>query len=146
MKKEEIASTKEKMLQYTGTKTIMATPMTRGEYNALRGWQIPEDENPNDEGYLVQYPQQGKSNVEGFDGYISWSPQKQFVDAYRASGTPKLRMLIEMLDLGTKVSKLDKYIKSIDPSHYQYELLKEQHNLMVGYYNILSKRYEGMKE
>ena len=55
-------------------------------------------------------------------------------------------MLIEMLDLGTKVSKLDEYIKSVGPQHYQYNLLKEQHNLMVGYYNILSKRYEGMRE
>lgn len=53
MNKEEIASIKQNLKQYTGTKTVMATPMTRGEYNALRGWEVPADEDPNDQGYLV---------------------------------------------------------------------------------------------
>lgn len=37
MRKEEIAAIKASMVQYTGTKTIMAVPMSRGEYNVLRG-------------------------------------------------------------------------------------------------------------
>lgn len=49
------------MKQYIGTKIIKAKPMTRGEYNKLREWEIPENENPADEGYLVEYS----------DGYIS---------------------------------------------------------------------------
>ena len=61
------------MKQYVGTKMIHAEPMTRGEYNQYRGWQIPENENPEDEGYHIVYP----------DGYESWSPQKQFDEAYR---------------------------------------------------------------
>lgn len=56
------------MKQFIGTKIIKAMPMTRGEYNKLRGWNIPKDENPDDKGYLVEYS----------DGYISWSPLKQF--------------------------------------------------------------------
>ena len=47
--------------------------MTRGEYNTYRGWAIPENENPADEGYLVVYP----------DGYESWCPKAQFEEAGR---------------------------------------------------------------
>ena len=53
------------MKKYIGTKLVQARPMTRGAYNRYRGWEIPADENPEDEGYLIQYP----------DGYVSWSPQ-----------------------------------------------------------------------
>jgi len=43
------------MQKYIGTKQIEARPMTRGDYNNYRGWQIPAEENPADEGYLVRY-------------------------------------------------------------------------------------------
>ncbi len=75
------------MKTYIGTKVIDAEPMTRGEYNKFRGWQIPADENPDDEGYRVIYP----------DGYVSWSPKEIFENAYRVIGeldelkTPLLR-------------------------------------------------------
>ena len=62
------------MQKYIGTKEIKAAPMSRGEYNKLRGWEIPAEENPNDEGYLVEYVD-SKKNHPNFDGYISWSPK-----------------------------------------------------------------------
>lgn len=68
------------MKKYIGCKLIEAKPMTRGDYNKYRGWTIPADENPMDEGYLLRYP----------DGYISWSPKKQFDDAYREYGEAEL--------------------------------------------------------
>ena len=40
------------MEKYVGTKAIEARPMTRGDYNNYRVWQIPVDENPEDAGYL----------------------------------------------------------------------------------------------
>ena len=43
------------MNRYLGTKLINAKPMNRAEYNALRGWAVPADENPDDAGYLVEY-------------------------------------------------------------------------------------------
>lgn len=64
------------MERYIGTKVIKARPITRGEYNKLRKWTIPANENPNDEGYLVEYE----------DGYISWSPRATFEKAYRKAG------------------------------------------------------------
>lgn len=60
------------MKKYIGCKLLEAKPMTRGDYNTFRGWTIPENENPEDEGYLVEYP----------DGYISWSPKQIFEIAY----------------------------------------------------------------
>lgn len=74
MNKEKIASIKQSLQQYTGTKTVFATPMTRGGYHKLRGWQTPENEDPDDNGYLVQYVSCGRSNLEELGGYISWSP------------------------------------------------------------------------
>lgn len=65
------------MKKYVGTKVIEATPMTRGDYNNYRGWQIPADENP---GYLVKYS----------DDYVSWSPASVFEEAYREYDKNKL--------------------------------------------------------
>lgn len=70
------------MKQYTGTKTVNATPMSRLEYNNLRGWTVPADENPEDPGYLVEYTDGGKANHPQFSGYISWSPKDVFERAY----------------------------------------------------------------
>ena len=56
---------------YIGTKIIRALPMTRQEYNDYRGWQLPADENGDDEGYLVEYVDGGKANDPRHDGYIS---------------------------------------------------------------------------
>ena len=52
---------------------VKARPMTRGDYNAYRGWTMPANENAADEGYLVVYP----------DGYESWCPKAQFEEAGR---------------------------------------------------------------
>ncbi len=68
---------------YVGTKTVIAEPMTRAEYNAYRGWTVPVDENPNDPGYLVEYVDGGKANMPDRNGYVSWSPADVFERAYR---------------------------------------------------------------
>lgn len=146
MNKEEIASIKQSLQQYTGTKTIMATPMTRGEYNALRGWQVPADEDPNDPGYLVEYQNDSKANVEGFDGYISWSPQKPFEEAYKASGTYDQRILIEMEELAKKIFKLDEYVRNMDPDREDFYLLNIQLGIMQSYYAVLKARYDKIQK
>ena len=50
---------------------------------ALRGWLVPQDKNPKDDGYLVLYPDSPDRNVEGFDGYVSWSTKSEFEKVYR---------------------------------------------------------------
>lgn len=61
------------MKRYIGMKVVHAEPMNRIEYCTKRGWDVPKDENPYDEGYLIKYP----------DGYISWSPKDVFEGAYK---------------------------------------------------------------
>ncbi len=83
------------MKKYIGTKMIEAKPMNRGDYNTYRGWNIPKDENPADEGYLVMYS----------DGYESWSPKKQFEEAYRDCMGMTFGIALELLKKGCKVAR-----------------------------------------
>jgi hypothetical protein len=66
------------MERYIGTKVIVAEPMNRGDYNTLKGWTIPPDENPLDEGYVVEYG----------DFHVSWSPKSTFERSYRRASGP----------------------------------------------------------
>jgi Protein of unknown function (DUF2829) len=99
--------TKETLMQlYIGTKMIKATPMNRADYNALRGWEVPSDENPADEGYLVEYVDGGKANHPDFKGYISWSPAQVFELAYRQLDAMTFGDAICLLKQGQKVARL----------------------------------------
>lgn len=93
------------MESYIGTKQINATPMTRLAYNDLRGWQLPKDENGSDEGYLVEYPDSPNKNMEGYGGYISWSPKTEFDKAYRLTDGMNFGLAIEALRLGKRVAR-----------------------------------------
>jgi hypothetical protein len=70
------------MKSYICNKIVNAMPMNRGDYNDLRGWIVPADEDPFDEGYLVEYTDGGRPNHPDFKGYISWSPNEQFNNGY----------------------------------------------------------------
>lgn len=83
------------MLMYIGTKMIDARPMTRGEYNKYRGWMLPPDEDPDDQGYLVRYP----------DGYESWSPKEVFEEAYRLTDAMNFGLALEAAKMGEKVAR-----------------------------------------
>ena len=83
------------MKQYIGTKIIKAKPMSRGEYNIYRGWTIPVDEDPADEGYLVKYS----------DDYVSWSPKDVFEEAYRSCDCMTFGLALEALKKGWKVAR-----------------------------------------
>ena len=93
------------MKTYIGTKVVNAKPMTRLEYNELRVWTLPENENPNDEGYLVENTDGGLPNHTAFSGYISWSPKKQFEDTYRFTSILSFGLAIEVLKTGAKVAR-----------------------------------------
>ena len=93
------------MNRYIGTKVINARPMNRAEYNAYRGWEVPADENPEDDGYLVEYVDGGKPNHPAHTGYISWSPKEQFDNAYQETNGMTFGMAIEALKRGLKVAR-----------------------------------------
>lgn len=68
------------MQKYIGVKQVEAKPMTRGEYNDYRGWTVPADENPNDEGYLVKHS----------ENYVSWIAKDEFEKTYNVVGVRSL--------------------------------------------------------
>ena len=90
---------------YIGTKVIHALPMTRQAYNDYRGWQLPADENGDDEGYLVEYVDGGKANDSRHAGYISWSPSDVFNRAYRSVEGMTFGLAIEALKAGKAVAR-----------------------------------------
>ncbi|MDH5602277.1 MAG: DUF2829 domain-containing protein [Gammaproteobacteria bacterium] len=74
---------------------IDALPMTLGEYNKFREWDIPANENANAKGYIVRYP----------DGYISWIPALQFIEAYQESGKLSFSAAVYMMKKGHKLAR-----------------------------------------
>lgn len=90
---------------FVGAMMVLASPMSRADYNALRGWTVPEDENPTDEGYLVERLDGGTPNHPDFSGYISWSPKAQFESAYRPTTGLTFGLAIEALKKGKRVAR-----------------------------------------
>lgn len=90
---------------HIGTKIINAHPMTRQQYNDLRGWTVPSDENPGDDGYLVEYMDGGSANHPDYTGYISWSPKEVFDRAYRPVSAMTFGDALVMLKAGERVCR-----------------------------------------
>lgn len=82
-------------MKYIRMHQVEAEPMTRGDYNKFRGWTIPANENPADEGYKVMYP----------DGYVSWCPKAQFEASGRHCDGMTFGMAIEAMKRGAKVAR-----------------------------------------
>ncbi len=109
--------------QYIRCHIVKAAPMTRGCYNKLRGWEMPANENPDDEGYHIIYP----------DGYESWCPKAQFEDASSPEALEKVlrhfhdehySRLHEINDVTTK--------RLCRAFYHEYTLLGEKHGLTFG--------------
>jgi hypothetical protein len=91
---------------HVGSKLIKSLPMNRAEYNTYRGWKLPEDENGSDAGFLVEYLDGGQANHKDHDGYISWSPEEVFKNAYQdVTQGVSFGSAIILLKLGCKVAR-----------------------------------------
>lgn len=93
------------MKLHIGVKLINANPMTRAEYNAYRGWQLPENEDGADKGFLVEYLDGGKANTPDHAGYVSWSPEDVSQKAYRPCDAMTFGLAIEAMKLGKRVAR-----------------------------------------
>lgn len=93
------------MNKFIGTKLVNAKPMTRGEYNKFRGWTLPENENGDDNGFLVEYVDGGDANTVEYAGYASWSPFDVFNNAYRKTDGLSFGIALEALKKGFKVAR-----------------------------------------
>lgn len=131
------------MVAFIGTKSVLATTMTRGEYNEYRGWAIPENEDPAEQGYLIEYIDGGKPNDERHAGYISWSPRDVFEKSYHQSQTPQDRVRLEQIELTSKLDALENFLDKGQPDFIndeQWKLLNKQAGIMDQYNDILTKR------
>lgn len=115
--------TKVHFTNYIGTKCVNGFPMNKETYCKLRGWDIPADEDPLEEGYLVEYPD-SKSNQPQFRGYISWSPKAAFEAAYRdVEKGCTFGHAVELLKSGFKLARKGwngkgMYISYVDPKEW----------------------------
>ena len=92
------------MKQYTGTKTVKAEPMTKGEAyekNLLKKGVELEGYEKDMAGYCVEYS----------GGYQSWCPAPIFEAAYKPSESVLDRLRIERDELEERLNKLDKFLE-----------------------------------
>lgn len=135
-------------LTYVGTKVVRAVPYKLGEYNTLRGWDIPEDQDPQADGYLIEYVDGGPANVHGFTGYISWSPKDVFERSYTIGVAAHVTTFVDRLrteysQLSERVKKASAFVGSnvfntLD--HDEQEDLIAQVDYMKRYQGVLGKR------
>lgn len=83
------------MKLYIGTKVVKAMPMTRGDYNTMRGWEIPADENPLDDGYLTY----------NGAGHLSWQPKDVFEDSFSPFDGMDFGLAIAAMRQGLRVAR-----------------------------------------
>ena len=130
------------MTGYIGIKRVEAKPMNLGDYNAYKGWTIPENEDPATEGYLVKYA----------DDYISWSPAGAFEEAYTEEGTNALvdsalgmassnyaeQFIAEYRQISDRIEKLDSFLKTYRAG--KLRMLEVQLSIMNSYKTMLESR------
>lgn len=90
---------------FFGTKQVVAWPMTRQAYNDYRDWTLPDDENGDDEGYLIEYVEGGRGNHPDHLGYISWSPKEVFYKEYTPTGAMSFGHALVAMEQGLKVAR-----------------------------------------
>lgn len=92
------------MLTFVGTQTVSAVAMTLGEYNEYRGWSIPANQNPADQGYLFENKEL-TSNDERHEGYISWLSKNEFEKIYHPCNSLNFGDALNALKQGHKVTR-----------------------------------------
>lgn len=123
--------------EYKGDLRARAVQMTRKEYNNLRGWFLPEDENPADVGYVIALG-------EGSNIHITWLPIDVFEKTYKKCETFKDRMKIEIQELEERIQKAEAFYHRPDIAYItdceDRMLLAIQLSYMHGYLGTLKLR------
>jgi hypothetical protein len=96
-------------MKYIGVKILnSAELMTKQVYCDMRGWNVPADEDPNEEVYLVEYEatEGTKPNLNPYKGYVSMSPKDVFEKAYRPCEKMSFGLAVEAARLGKKIARV----------------------------------------
>lgn len=115
--------------EYVGTKPVLATPMTRMAYNMYRGWALPANEDPSDNGFLVEHFEANTPNHEDHLGYISWLPADVFHSLYQPA-SKKAVMTREQVDAA--LASKEWAGKRITPEMLEQEIVSEGYHVFPG--------------
>lgn len=122
------------MKKYIGTTIVMAIAMTLGQYNKKREWTIPQEEDPNTEGYYI----------EKESGSISFILKEDFETDFKIFFKPhEQRVIDERTELIDKITKLHNFFKTEifgNLGKEDKDLLDEQSQKMMDYSDVLLKR------
>lgn len=135
---------------YVRTGRVNATPMTRGDYNVLRGWTVPEGENPDEAGFFLEEADHMSPNVRGFTGHVSWREKGFFNTVYKLEIPPhQQRVIDEHAGLSERLNKLREFMfaKPCDSvfmrlGEFERERLSRQEKAMREYVAVLAERIE----
>jgi hypothetical protein len=94
------------MKNYIGTKEVRAAEMTLGDYNQLRGWNLPSNEDPDKKGYLVEYLDSPNPIHPNFNNFISWNPKDVFERSYRLNSELTFGQAVEAAKNGKRVGRV----------------------------------------
>lgn len=140
------------MCAYLGSMAVHAATMTRQEYNDFRGWQLPESENGEDQGYLIE-DREGKKNTEQLEGFVQWLPEDEFKRKFKPQPKTHIeRMLEEKEALDVKLNALKAFLVKVATNEApmltddQVGNLEEQCEAMQSYSDVLGIRIEYDKE
>lgn len=130
---------------YVTQEAVWAHPMTRGAYNEYRGWTLPDDEDPEDDGFIIRR-----------DGHNTWMPAEVFESKFKqidlfgegSIGGPTWedRLEEEIAQNKARVEKLLAFMdnpifKAMEQS--QRDLMKQQLDLMQALHGVLTARVIG---
>lgn len=123
--------------------------VTKAEYCKIRGWDVPADEDPNEAGVLVEYPD-SKKNHPDYDGYISWSPLNVFDAAYRENGRMTFGAAVEALKQGKRVARSGwngkgMFIFMQVPATIQSDVIPKMQSLPQSVKDEFANRGEGIR-
>lgn len=93
------------MQQSTGPRGIQATSMTRQEYHDYRGWELPDDLDGADSGYLIEHVDGYEAGHPSHINYINWLSKDEFQKSCRKYQNLTFGEAIEAMKTGRKVAR-----------------------------------------
>lgn len=92
------------VVAFSTSLAVHAEHMTRQEYNDFRGWNLPENENGSDSGYLFE-DRAGQKNTEKYQGFVQWLPENEFQRKYKQNSHLSFGSALEALKQGHKICR-----------------------------------------
>ena len=139
--------------RYTTHTPVWAAPMKLGDYAKLRSVELPPEESPDADGFLVE--QVGtEPNVVGFGGSIVWMVKEYFETKFEVSDILRQsafgeKMLGELSELHERTQRLETFLKSEKfselPTAEQLDMT-QQLKAMQDYVWFLSRRVRRLGE